>query len=237
MFSFAISEILPNGIVLQSDPGIGEISFTNIPTAQTVSNATTFKLDKIVKRELTIPALDTSHWENTNFALLLGGESYYKGLFKRLSFNEFKRSIERGRPNVTYTTYSNGIQTSGEFYIEIEEATIVEKLKIPTISPVNIQLTQAETTGKRQSSNLVGYTATESYLQNPLFLRRHGATYSPIFREVTAFMPDTTLSSEVVKDANCKFNPNANVSDTRQLCVLPHSPMSSCLHSIHMNYI
>ena len=205
-----ISEILPNGIVLQSDPGIGEISFTNIPTAQTVSNATTFKLDKIVKRELTIPALDTSHWENTNFALLLGGESYYKGLFKRLSFNEFKRSIERGRPNVTYTTYSNGVQTSGEFYIEIEEATIVEKLKIPTISPVNIQLTQAETTGKRQSSNLVGYTATESYLQNPLFLRRHGATYSPIFREVTAFMPDTTLSSEVVKDANCKFNPNAN---------------------------
>ena len=205
-----ISEILPSGVVMRSDSGIGEILFTNIPTAQTVGGSTTFNLDKIIKRELTIPALDTSHWESVNFALLLGGESYYKGLFKRLSFNEFKRSIDRGRSNVTYTTYSNGVKTSDEFYIEIEEATIVEKLKIPTISPVNIQLTQAETTSKRQASNLVGYTAAESYLQNPIFLRRHGSTYSPIFREITAFMPDTTLNSEIVKDANCKFNPNAN---------------------------
>ena len=205
-----ISEILPSGVVMRSDSGIGEISFTSIPTAQTVSGVTTFNLDKIIKRELTIPAFDTSYWESVNFSLLLGGESYYKGLFKRLSFNEFKRSIDRGRANVTYTTYSNGVKTSNEFYIEIEDATIVEKLKIPTISPVNIQLTQAETTSKRQASNLVGYTATESYLQNPVFLRRHGSTYSPIFREITAFMPDTTLNSEIVKDANCKFNPNAN---------------------------
>jgi hypothetical protein len=71
-------------------------------------------------------------------------------------------------------------------------------------------LTQADTTSKRQASNLVGYTATESYLQNPIYLRRHGSTYSPIFREITAFMPDTTLNSEEVKDANCKFNPIAN---------------------------
>ena len=205
-----ISEILPSGVVMRSDSGIGELTFTSIPTAQTVSGVTTFNLDKIIKRELTIPALDTSYWESVNFALLLGGESYYKGLFKRLSFNEFKRSIDRGRDNVTYTTYSNGVKTTSEFYIEIEEATMVEKLKIPTISPVNIQLTQAETTSKRQASNLVGYTAAESYLQNPVFLRRHGSTYSPIFREVTAFMPDTTLNSEIVKDANCKFNPSAN---------------------------
>ena len=88
-------------------------------------------VNKIIKRELTIPALDTSYWESVNFALLLGGESYYKGLFKRLSFNEFKRSIDRGRDNVTYTTYSNGVKTTSEFYIEIEEATMVEKLKIP----------------------------------------------------------------------------------------------------------
>ena len=111
---------------------------------------------------------------------------------------------------MTYTTYSNGVETKNEFYIELEDATIVEKLKIPTLTEVNIQLTQAETTSKRQASNLVGYTADESYLENPIFLRRHGATYSPIFREITAFMPDTTLSSEIVKDANCKFNPNAN---------------------------
>lgn len=205
-----ISEILPSGVVMRSDSGIGELAFTGIPTAQTVSGATTFNIDKIIKRESTIPAFDTSYWESVNFALLLGGESYYKGLFKRLSFNEFKRSIDRGRDNVTYTTYSNGVKTTNEFYIEIEEATIVEKLKIPTVSPVNLQLTQAETTSKRQASNLVGYTATESYLQNPVFLRRHGSTYSPIFREVTAFMPDTTLNLEIVKDANCKFNPNAN---------------------------
>lgn len=205
-----ISEILPNGIVMRSDSGIGEISFTNLPTAQTTGTTTTFNFDKIIKRELTIPSLDTSHWETVNFSILLGGESYYKGLFKRLSFNEFKRSIERNRNNISYTTYSNGVKTTGEFYIELEDATIVEKLKIPTLSPVNIQLTQAETTGKRQSSNLVGYTAEESYLQSPIFLRRHGSTYSPIFREVTAFMPDTVLNSEIVKDANCKFNPIAN---------------------------
>jgi hypothetical protein len=205
-----ISEVVPTGVVLAGDVGIGEISFANLPSSNSTANSTTFNFNKIIKRELTVPSLDKSHWEAANFALLLGGESYYKGLFKRLSFTEFKRSIERGRSNVTYTTYENGVESTGNFYIEIEDATIVEKLKIPTISPVNIQLTQADTTSKRQSSNLVGYTAAESYLQNPLFLRRHGSTYSPIFREITAFMPDTTLNSEIVKDANCKFNPNAN---------------------------
>ena len=205
-----ISEILPTGIVMKSDSGIGEASFTSLPYSETVSNSVTFKFNKIIKRDQIIPAFDTSYWESVNFALLLGGESYYKGLFKRLSFTEFKRSIERNRSNVTYTTYENGVASTGKFYIELEEATIVEKLKIPTIAPVNIQLTQADTTGKRQASSLVGYTASESYLQNPIFLRRHGATYSPIFREITAFMPDTTLNSEVVKDANCKFNPSAN---------------------------
>ena len=205
-----ISEVLPTGVVMKSDSGIGELSFTNLPVSESLSNSTTFNFNKIIKRDLIIPSFDTSYWESVNFAFLLGGESYYKGLFKRLSFTEFKRSIERGRSNVTYTTYTNGVETAGEFYIELEEATIVEKLKIPTVAPVNIQLTQAETTSKRQASNLVGYTATESYLQNPIFLRRHGSTYSPIFREVTAFMPDTTFNSEVVKDANCKFNPNAN---------------------------
>ena len=205
-----ISEILPNGIAMNSDSGIGEILFTSLPVSQTSSGTTTFNFDKIIKRDSSIPSLDTSHWENINFAFLLGGESYYKGLFKRLSFNEFKRSIERGRSNITYTTYSNGTVSTNHFYIELEEATIVEKLKLPTVSPINIQLTQAETTSKRQASNLVGYTAAESYLQNPIYLRRHGSTYSPIFREVTAFMPDTTLNAEVVKDANCKFNPIAN---------------------------
>ena len=205
-----IFEILPEGIVMDGNIGIGLPSFTSLPLAITTSNSTSFDFNKIIKRELTVPALDTSHWENVSFALLLGGESYYKGLFKRLSFTEFKKSIERSRPNVTYTTYANGVETQNEFYIEIEDATIVEKLKIPTISPVNIQLSQSQTAGKPEASNLVGYTATESYLQNPLFLRRHGATYSPIFREVTAFMPDTPLANEIVKDSNCKFNPNAN---------------------------
>lgn len=205
-----ISEILPNGIVMEGNIGIGKPEFTNLPFAITTSNSTTFDFNKIIKRDSTVPSLDTSHWQNVNFALLLGGESYYKGLFKRLSYTEFKRSIERNRPSVTYTTYSGGNVTTNEFYIEIEEATIVEKLKIPTVSPVNIQLTQADPTGKRQASNLVGYTAAESYLQNPLFLRRHGSTYSPIFREVTAFIPDTPLANEIVKDSNCKFNPEAN---------------------------
>lgn len=205
-----ISEITPVGVVMNSDSGIGEISFTNLPFAETTANSTTFAFNKIIKRDQTIPALDKSHWESLNFAFLLGGESYYKGLFKRLSFAEFKRSLEKGRSNITYTTYSNGVETTNEFYVEIEEATIVEKLKIPTVSPINIQLTQAKTTGNKQDSSLVGYTATESFLQNPIFLRRHGSTYSPIFREVTAFMPDTTLNSEVIKDANCKFNPEAN---------------------------
>jgi len=205
-----ISEILPNGIVMSSNAGIGEMLFTGLPVSKTSAGTTTFNIDKIIKRESTIPSLDTSHWESINFAFLLGGDSYYKGLFKRLSFNDFKRSIERSRSNITYTTYSNGTVSTNEFYIELEEATIVEKLKIPTVSPVNIQLTQADTTSKRQASNLVGYTATESYLQNPIYLRRHGSTYSPIFREITAFMPDTTLNSEEVKDANCKFNPIAN---------------------------
>ena len=205
-----ISEILPNGIVMEGNIGIGKPEFTNLPFAITTANSTVFNFNKIIKRDSTVPSLDTSHWQNVNFALLLGGESYYKGLFKRLSYTEFKRSIERNRPSVTYTTYSGGNVTTNEFYIEIEEATIVEKLKIPTVSPVNIQLTQADPTGKRQASNLVGYTAAESYLQNPLFLRRHGSTYSPIFREVTAFIPDTPLANEIVKDSNCKFNPEAN---------------------------
>ena len=205
-----ISEILPTGIVMNSDSGIGEILFTNLPFSESIGNSTTFNFNKIIKRDITIPSFDTSYWESKNFSLLLGGESYYKGLFKRLSFAEFKRALERGASNITYTTYSNGVETSNEFYIEIEEATIVEKLKIPTISPVNIQLTQAKTSGNKQDSSLVGYTAAESYLQNPIFLRRHGSTYSPIFREVTAFMPDTILNSETIKDANCKFNPEAN---------------------------
>jgi hypothetical protein len=205
-----IDEVIPTGIVMDSDSGICSTSFISLPLSDTTANSTTFNFNKIIKRDITIPAFDTSYWEAINFAFLLGGESYYKGLFKRLSYTDFKRSIERGRSNITYTTYSNGVETNDEFYIELEEATIVEKLKIPTLSPVNIQLTQAETTSKRQASSLVGYTADESYLQNPIFLRRHGATYSPIFREITAFMPDTTLGSEIVKDANCKFNPNAN---------------------------
>lgn len=205
-----ISEILPTAIVMNSDSGIGEMTFTNLPYSEDLGSSVAFNFNKIVKRDITVPAFDTSYWEDKNFALLLGGESYYKGLFKRLSFAEFKRSLERGASNITYTTYSNGVETKNEFYVEIEDATIVEKLKIPTISPVNIQLTQAKTSGNKQDSSLVGYTSTESYLQNPIFLRRHGATYSPIFREVTAFMPDTVLAAETIKDANCKFNPDAN---------------------------
>ena len=195
---------------MDSNAGICATSFISLPLSDTTANSTAFTFTKILKRDITIPTFDTSYWESINFAFLLGGDSYYKGLFKRLSYTDFKRSIERGRSNITYTTYSNGVETSNEFYIELEDATIVEKLKIPTLSEVNIQLTQAETTSKRQASSLVGYTADESYLQNPIFLRRHGSTYSPIFREITAFMPDTTLNSEEVKDANCKFNPIAN---------------------------
>jgi len=205
-----ISEILPTGVVMSSDFGIGEITFAKLPFFEIENNAPVVKFNDIITRALAIPAFDLDYWQTKNFALLLGGESYYSGLFKRLSFAEFKRSLERGASNITYTTYSNGVKTTGEFYIEIEEATLVEKLKLPTVTPVNIQLTQAKTSGNKQDSNLVGYTATESYLQNPIFLRRHGATYSPIFREVTAFMPDTLLNSEMIKDANCKFNPAAN---------------------------
>ena len=46
-----VPEILPNGIAMNSDSGIGEILFTSLPVSQTSSGNTTFNFDKIIKAE------------------------------------------------------------------------------------------------------------------------------------------------------------------------------------------
>jgi hypothetical protein len=213
--SSAISEVFPSSLVFRTSPSIANASFTNIPfiningeEVQTSGDPVNISFNRILRRSQSLPLLNKVYWNSIPFSLLLGGESYYQGLFKYLSLAGFKKALDKRLPNVSFTTYRAGAKTQNEFYIEIEEPVTVEKLKIPTLTPITLSLSTSQ---NENQSSIVAYSAQEAFIQNSSSVLRHNSTYSPIFREVSAFYPKISIgNSDTIVNANCKFNPNAN---------------------------
>lgn len=204
-FLICRNNILNRDEFLDYAPGIvpqftNKIVSASVKSINLSTNSDIYLIDDVGSPFLTIPAGVTANYfrNNYTFKIMSGGKLYFESLFDKISFGEFKLSVNSLNPFIEYQSYKFDGSLIQEpvtnWYVEIPDN--VSVLKREAILP-NVD---SDRPANFSFNSIIGYKYEKRDLDNYYEINRYEGGFTTLVKELSAFKASQSFISNPILD-------------------------------------